>query len=59
MLNEKCPLLVRMLFEKFGGFQCAGQEPTTQEVAFAPLQGRLRDLNDLFPKGTARGSSVL
>jgi len=41
-----------MLLEKFGEYRCQGAEPTPQEISFAPLRGKLRDLNEIvFQKG--------
>lgn len=51
-LNAKCPLLVKILLEKFGEYRCQGPEPTPQELSFAPIKGKLRELNEIvFQKG--------
>jgi len=51
-LNGKCPLLVKILLEKFGEYKCIGPEPTAQELSFLPLRGKLRELNEIvFQKG--------
>lgn len=51
-LNAQCPLLVKMLLEKFGEYSCHGEHPTPQELSFLPLRGKLRELNEVyFQKG--------
>ena len=48
VLNEKCKLLVKMLFAKFGGYQCVGGELAQEEVMHAPIEGRLKDFNEIY-----------
>lgn len=51
-LNAKCPTLVKILLEKFGEYRCQGSEPTAQELSFAPIRGKLKELNEIvFQKG--------
>lgn len=51
-LNNKCPQLVKILLEKFGEYRCQGEHPTPHELSFAPIKGKLRDLNEIvFQKG--------
>ena len=46
-LNVQCPLLVKMLLEKFGDYPVDG-EPTAKELSHVPVRGKLKELNEVF-----------
>lgn len=46
-LYNKCPNLVKMILEKFGEYTCKG-DLTAQELSFAPIGGKLRELNEVY-----------